>query len=360
MPAGPVSGDGKAAFISDKAWASFTRLINAFETLLETEFGPMSGWDQSVSSVYRQLWTGDLDAEVAKLSDGMSEIVDSNKQLLLGRVKEFPPIARLLSCRELQGANVKMQTSQEVQKIEEPETTWASPADALMEGDVTAELAPHKTAAEKKQLCDKLNAEALKARNKEIEECFGAMGAECFRTKVMTFKSTAECKNYMQSSVGGIVARTILVDFTMPDSLQAGPKNRLLAKAPSKDYQKQMAAEINTIPMRPVIGHVLARGVTSLETFDLELEGSHGYKRSIMVPVEVPEEYMRYIRSATSRSHGPTDDLSSGIDFVMYTVGRQRAAGGSKPADADGGDQDDEEEEAQSGAVLSVNVPRLI
>ena len=79
-----------------------------------------------------------------------------------------------------------------------------------------------------------------------------------------------------------------------------------------------------------------------------------------MVPVEVPEEYMRYIRSATSRSHGPTDDLSSGIDFVMYTVGRQRAAGGSKPADADGGDQDDEEEEAQSGAVLSVNVPRLI
>ena len=360
VPAGSaISGEGKAAFLSDKAWASFTRLIDSFESVLEQEFGPSSGWGQSVSSVYRSLWTGDLDPDIIKLSDGLSEMVDCNKQVLLGRVKEFAPIARLLSARELQGANVRMAAGQEEPKEEKKEQHQGSiPSVEETDGDVTSEIAPNMSAAEKKQLCDKLNAEALKNRNREMEQVFNQLAAECFRTRVHIFKSTDECKTFMETTAGGIVARTVLVDWTMPEMLQAGPKSRLLAKAPPKDMQKQLANEVKMIPMRPVLGHVLARanGAGGIEAFDAELETTHAYKRSILVPVEIPEEYMRYLRSASVRSHGPTDDVSSGIDFVMYTVGRQRTAGNDQAA---AGDDDDDADAADTGAVLSISVPWL-
>ena len=111
-----------------------------------------------------------------------------------------------------------------------------------------------------------------------------------------------------------------------------------------------MAEDLKKLPTSPIVGHVLARsGGHSIATFQEQLESTHGFKRSIMVPLEVPEEFMRYLRSAQARSRGPTDDVSSGVDFAMFTVGRQilgpkdkgDGAASDGDADMDAGDDDD-------------------
>lgn len=81
--------------------------------------------------------------------------------------------------------------------------------------------------------------------------------------------------------------------------------------------------QIKQLPATPVVGHVLVRpAMHSIETLSVELQHTHAHKRSITVPIAIPPEFARYLVSGARRANGPHDD-SSGIDFVMRTIGRK-------------------------------------
>lgn len=110
------------------------------------------------------------------------------------------------------------------------------------------------------------------------------------------------------------------------------------------------------IPATPIVGHVLVRPAQhSIETLNTELSTTHAHKRSIIVPIAVPTEFMRYLASAQSRSLGPHDD-ASGIDFVMRTIGRKfekkdKATEVSEVCGGVGDDGKGEEEDEEDSAV---------
>ena len=92
---------------------------------------------------------------------------------------------------------------------------------------------------------------------------------------------------------------------------------RAVSSAPPVGEQKNWAAQIKQLPATPVVGHVLVLvrpAMYSIETLNLELQNTHAHKRSITVPIAIPAEFCTL--------NGPHDD-SSGIDFVMRTIGRK-------------------------------------
>jgi hypothetical protein len=81
---------------------------------------------------------------------------------------------------------------------------------------------------------------------------------------------------------------------------------------------------VKQLPATPIVGPALIRpALHSLETLNQELQSTHSHKRSIIVPIAIPSEYLRYLASAGRRSLGPHDEEASGIDFVMRTIGRK-------------------------------------
>ena len=60
----------------------------------------------------------------------------------------------------------------------------------------------------------------------------------------------------------------------------------------------------------------------NVETLHAELSKTHAHRRMICVPVDVPGTYVRYLKSAASRSFGPNEEEKSGVDFTMHTIGR--------------------------------------
>jgi len=94
--------------------------------------------------------------------------------------------------------------------------------------------------------------------------------------------------------------------------------------APTGADQTRWAQQVKVLPATPIVGHVLARHAQhSIETLHSELQSTHAHKRSIIVPITIPNEFVRYLNSAQKRSLGPHDDNASGIDFAMRTIGRK-------------------------------------
>ena len=63
----------------------------------------------------------------------------------------------------------------------------------------------------------------------------------------------------------------------------------------------------------------------------------------ICVPVDVPSSYVRYLRSAASRSFGPNEEEKSGVDFTMRTIGRRFERKPKEEEDEVDGDEEDDE-----------------
>jgi hypothetical protein len=129
----------------------------------------------------------------------------------------------------------------------------------------------------------------------------------------------------MECQTSGLVARTIVVDCTKPQNRQTGAKSRLLCFAMAKVAQEEIAKSIKVLPATPVVGNVIIRsGNNSIDALEAGLKNTHSHRRGMVVPVMVPEARMRYMRSGVKRSNGPDDDDTSGIDFTMRTIGKQR------------------------------------
>jgi hypothetical protein len=50
----------------------------------------------------------------------------------------------------------------------------------------------------------------------------------------------------------GLVARTVIVDVSMPHLQQSGPSSRLICKAPCDSMLKELAQEVKKIPATQV------------------------------------------------------------------------------------------------------------
>ena len=95
---------------------------------------------------------------------------------------------------------------------------------------------------------------------------------------------------------------------------------------------------------RQVVGHILIRNShMNIETLHAELGKTHVHRRMICVPVDVPSSYVRYLRSAASRSFGPNEEEKSGVDFTMRTIGRRFERKPKEDEDEVDGDEEDDE-----------------
>ena len=123
------------------------------------------------------------------------------------------------------------------------------------------------------------------------------------RARLVVVRRVDEAKKYMESGATGLVARTIVVDVSMPTTQQSAGMSRILCKAPPGEFLKQLADDVKRIPASQVVGHVLLRSChQNVERFHDELATTRCHRRLICVPVTVPSAFLRYIRSAASRS----------------------------------------------------------
>ena len=234
-------------------------------------------------------------------------------------------------------------------------------AGAKLDGDVTDALAAKATPREKADLVEKLNADAKRQQQQEIKRIVHEQAAAILRHRLVSSVSAESAKAYMATITNGLVARTVVIDVTKPRTCQSGVKSptlktehvvsmqtclcvliiaampwyahrqstltvqgRQISLAPTTDDQKAWASQVKLLPATPIVGHVLIRpAMHSVDTLNQELVGTHVHKRSIIVPIAIPSEFARYLNSTQKRSSGPSDEETSGIDFVMRTIGRK-------------------------------------
>lgn len=126
----------------------------------------------------------------------------------------------------------------------------------------------------------------------------------------------------------------------------------------------QICMAWNVSSSAQVVGHILIRSSQhNVEALHTELSVTHMHRRLVCVPIEVPNSYLRYLRSAATRSFGPNEDAEkSGVDFSMRTIGR-RTEKPKEVGDGDRGDtseSDDDEDDGAEMTTLSSSDPHLM
>ena len=142
---------------------------------------------------------------------------------------------------------------------------------------------------QKSRLVHQLNEDAKVKRDDELVKSLEKMAADILRQRLTVFESVENAKSYMEKTHGGIQARCVLLDVTMPQNRQTGAKSRNLCRPPNKELQKQWADQVNVIPATPVVGHVLIRpALHSVDELLSQLAVSHNHKRTLTVPIVMP------------------------------------------------------------------------
>ena len=168
------------------------------------------------------------------------------------------------------------------------------------------------TLPEKKDLAAQFSREAEAKRNHDLEQELLKQAASLWRRRVMAFDSVASLKHYMETDGRRLTMRTGLVDVTMAQELQSGVKSRRICREPSESWQTERANEILTVPSTPVLSHVLVRhALQDCTKLYRMLDKSHPHKRSMTVPVKVPESYMRRPLSSSFLNFPSSELLAS-------------------------------------------------
>ena len=72
------ASDQKASiFASGSTWAGFTRLISHLEAAMEGALGTRSSWPDSAACVFREIWRGEHDQELARLAAQLPSNLDN-------------------------------------------------------------------------------------------------------------------------------------------------------------------------------------------------------------------------------------------------------------------------------------------
>lgn len=348
-------------FQSGHHWAGCGRLFPVIENIMEYELGLRLSWPELATGFYRELWRGEHDGDVATLALALPSGLDTRALSL--RVKEMlRPLARTFMLLQAKpAAMLAVATPETPETLVTSETSETSASKAH---DVTEALEASKsmTSAEKSDLAAKLTADSKAVRHAAAAKALCYQAAQALREKLVVFPDAVACKTYMETEQGGLQARTVFIDATMPASRQTGPKSRQICLEPTAEMQRAWASQIKTLPATPVVGHVLVRpGCGACEELNQLLSTTHSHNKKVIVPVAVPQDCMRFLRSGQKRALGPVDDESSGIDFWIRTIGRRcqqhRSSGPSRPDDdddeeaADGEDDDEAEVNAEAAAA---------
>ena len=330
---------GAPVFANGARWAAFARLVSPVENVLSNLYGPMPGWPDSLKAVHREMWRGEHDADIAALCLQLPGHLDS--QALQARVQEqLRFLSRKIADLSMKTQNAVIVSNASVSsEILKDQAVPKSAGSDLKENTVMTGNLGEMTPQQLQAHTNKLNSDAICDRNAAIKHELQRFAADVYRSKVAAFSKIEEAKAYMETGGAGValVARTMLIDVTMPKDRQTGPKSRSVCAAPSKELQKEWASHVKMIPVSPVIGHVLIRpALHGVEQLNLDLKTTHAHVRQIMVPIDVPTSLLGAIKSGVGRAKGPGADDASGVDFVMRTIGRahtsKKSAGGSPTA----------------------------
>ena len=120
-----------------------------------------------------------------------------------------------------------------------------------------------------------------------------------------------------------------------------------------QDFQKEIAANLLTIPMSAISGTLLLRsGQVSIDHFNAEISDEFPYPRAIFVPIDLPTNYERAVKSAARRALGPMSDVleRSGVAFTMRSIGARkvRANAGANASAAAAAYEEDDDDSVQS------------
>lgn len=297
-------------FVTGRQWVGFARLVGHIETVLENELGPRSSWPDLAKGFHRELWRGEHDLQLGELAWALPSHKDFRMHACLKH--DFQPLTALLH-------STALWPLAQVAAV----AAGSSEIPGCQLGDVTAAVGGRlMSPSEKLVLVEKLNCVAQHEHDVQLMFELTRFAANIFRNKCTVFSSLEAAKLYMVA--GGLHARTVLVDGTMPTCRQTSHSSRTVCLPPTRELQRNWAAAINDIPVTPFIGHVLARHTpNSLEELNRKLATTVAHKLQITVPIAVPEKFMRYRRSAQKRAQGPVDDHASWIDFTMLTICRR-------------------------------------
>ena len=368
-----ASGVQKALFSNGNQWTALARLNGPphwhIDSVLQSEFGPKEGWNDSVKSTWKGTWIGEHDVELSKMSSLLPSNLDGQPHQMQSRVKGlFSPVQQLLHARQTEAQ--RMHATQEEReaaakkKAEEEAKEKAAASgvpdvpDVREDGDVTEDLCPEADAAAKRKMCEQMNAQAKRRRESDMEQSFLLAAAAILRNRLVVVDSLASAKAWMESSSkSGYKCRIAYCDWTQCQSLVSkGSFSKVLCTQPSCRFQETMANNILTLPMTSIIGTVLTRSAgVSLEKFHEKMASSFGRPSSLFVPIAMPGAFLKHIKSATKRALGPHIDVQerSGVEYTMRMLGAKNANpaedGLELPPDED--EDDDQEEDAEVADV---------
>ena len=106
--------------------------------------------------------------------------------------------------------------------------------------------------------------------------------------------------------------------------------------------------------MSAISGTLLLRsGQVSIDHFNAEISDEFLYPRSIFVPIDLPTNYERAVKSAARRALGPMSDVleRSGVAFTMRSIGARKVranAGANASAAAAAYEEEDGDDSVQS------------
>ena len=126
-------------------------------------------------------------------------------------------------------------------------------------GDIAEAVGAKLSPKEKQECVHRMNRDAEQKRKLDLKNLINEHATAVLHNRLVVLPSADAVKNYMEMTMHGLVARTVVIDVTMPTSRQTGPKSRNVCFAPTADNQKVWATDLKVLPATPVVGHVLIR-----------------------------------------------------------------------------------------------------
>ena len=143
-------------------WTACARIQPFTLAVLQNDYNvDATSWPDSIRAFYKELWTGDFDAELQKTNGQIPAHYDSRRSEMLKVVREqFVSLARALSSTKAAKA---------MSVVPGAPTAPDGSLGGVRDGDVTAIFAAAKSALEKKELVGKLNEQAFQERATSLQ-----------------------------------------------------------------------------------------------------------------------------------------------------------------------------------------------
>ena len=262
----------KPLFNTGVAWVALGRLAgppnnhldNALHAIIPTEC-------EAKQNLRKAIWTGDHDAELAKLNQSTPSALDANPALMQQHlVNAFHPFEqlKLILMDQTQQLSDAVKDQEEEEKEAEEKAKAAEDESLVSEksassginqkGDITDLLCKDgQGAAEKAKLADVLNKQAQEEREKELDALLLKAAVDILRRRLQVFTSFEAAKKWLTTSgMSAYFVRLVYADITQDARHQTkgAGTSKSLCTQPSKKDQEDLAKNLLMLPMTSVVG----------------------------------------------------------------------------------------------------------